>query len=179
VQAGEISFFVSTVKVNYTGVIYHAIETTATGGEPDNGILFYGSAVNAGMLYVDATFITAPTAFGKHTYLDHNGNLTIIGNITAFSDNRFKKNIKVIDCALEKVNQLSGYTFDRVDMDAGRQTGVIAQEVLAVLPEAVSENADGIYSVAYGNMVGLLIESIKELTQQVADLKSQLQDIKK
>jgi len=179
VQTDRNSFFIRTVKVNYTGVVYHAIETTATGGIPDNGILFYGSAVNAGLIYVDATFITAITAFGKHTYLDYNGNLTIIGNITAFSDTRLKKNIKVIDRALEKVNQLSGYTFDRVDIDTGRQTGVIAQEVLSVLPEAVTKNTEGIYSVSYGNMVGLLIESIKELTQQVTDLKSQLQDIKK
>jgi hypothetical protein len=179
VQAGGLSFFVRTVKINYVGVIYHAIETTTTGGIPDNGILFYGSAVNAGLMYVDATFITAPTAFGTHTYLDHNGNLTIIGNITAYSDTRLKKNIKVIDHALEKVNQLSGYTFDRIDLDTGRQTGVIAQEVLAVLPEAVTENTDGIYSVSYGNMVGLLIESIKELTQQVTDLQAQLQAIKK
>jgi len=101
------------------------------------------------------------------------------GNITGYSDARLKKNIKVIDSALEKVNQLHGYTFDRIDIDNARQTGVIAQEVLQVLPEAVSENADGIYSVAYGNMVGLLIESVKELTQQVADLRAQLQAIKK
>jgi hypothetical protein len=106
-------------------------------------------------------------------------NLTAGGNITAYSDAKLKKNIKVIDRALDKVNQLHGYTFDRIDIEGARQTGVLAQEVLQVLPEAVTESTDGIYSVAYGNMVGLLIESVKELTQQVAQLQAQLQVIKK
>jgi hypothetical protein len=125
-------------------------------------------------------YATSETKLTTSTALTFDGtNLTCTGNIIAFSDAKLKKNIKVIDCALHKVNQLHGYTFDRVDIEGARQTGVLAQEVLAVLPEAVSENADGIYSVAYGNMVGLLIESVKELTQQVANLQAQLQDIKK
>ena len=52
-----------------------------------------------------------------------------------------------------------------------RQTGVIAQEVLEVLPEAVLGDEEGHYSVAYGNMVGLLIEAIKELKAEVEELK--------
>jgi hypothetical protein len=177
VQTSQNGFFVNTVKVNYGGVIFHAIATTATVG--GGGIVFYGSAVNAELLHVDSTYVTSPIAFGKYTTLDYNGNLTVLGNITAYSDSRLKKNIRQIDHALKKVNQLTGYTFERTDIDNARQTGVIAQEVLQVLPEAVSENADGIYSVSYGNMVGLLIESIKDLTQQVEDLRAQLQAVKK
>jgi hypothetical protein len=125
-------------------------------------------------------YATSEIKLTTSTALTFDGtNLTCTGNIIAFSDAKLKKNIKVIDCALHKVNQLHGYTFDRIDIEGARQTGVLAQEVLQVLPEAVSENADGIYSVAYGNMVGLLIESVKELTQQVADLQAQLQAIKK
>ena len=118
----------------------------------------------------------------KHTW-DFAGNYTAVGNITAYSDIRVKTNIEVIPKALDKVCQLSGYTFDRTDfvpdaetgvMPETRQTGVIAQEVLKVLPEAVSEMDDGKLTVAYGNMVGLLIESIKELKTEIEELKAQI-----
>ena len=110
-------------------------------------------------------------------------NIWTSGNVTAYSDIRVKTNIEHIPNALDKVCQLNGYTFDRTDVtfdDHGepetpiRQTGVIAQEVLKVLPEAVMGDEDGHYSVAYGNMVGLLIESIKELKAEVDDLKAEL-----
>lgn len=108
-------------------------------------------------------------------------NIWTSGNVTAYSDIRVKTNIEQIPDALDKVCQLSGYTFDRTDVsfdDEGtpdrpiRQTGVIAQEVLEVLPEAVTGDEKGHYSVAYGNMVGLLIEAIKDLKAEVEELKS-------
>ena len=106
------------------------------------------------------------------------------GNVTAYSDIAVKENIKKIDNALEKVCQINGYTYDRIDIkkhneDAEeanpvRQAGVIAQEVEKVLPEVV-QGEEGNKSVAYGNMVGLLIEAIKEQQQQIEDLKEKLQ----
>lgn len=111
-------------------------------------------------------------------------NIWTSGNVTAYSDIRVKTNIEPIPNALEKVKQLGGYTFDRTDVDycedTGepttpiRQTGVIAQEVLAVLPEAVTGDEETHYSVAYGNMVGLLIEAIKEQQNQIDALKEQI-----
>ena len=110
--------------------------------------------------------------------LEGSGNLVVSGNVTAYSDKRAKDNIEKIDDALYKIGTLNGYTFDRVDTpELGRQTGVIAQEVLEVLPEAVQGTDDTGYAVAYGNMVGLLIEGIKELTQENADLSRRLQDL--
>ena len=100
------------------------------------------------------------------------GNFTATGNITAYSDERVKANIQKIDNALDKVNQLNGYTFDRTDVDMPRQTGVIAQEIQKVLPEAVVESEDGQLSVAYGNLVGLLIEAVNELTNKVKALEN-------
>lgn len=106
-------------------------------------------------------------------------NIWTSGNVIAYSDIRVKTNIEVIPNALDKIDQLGGYTFDRTDIaydEDGeptvpiRQTGVIAQEVLEVLPEAVVGDEDH-YSVAYGNMVGLLIEGIKELRAEVEELK--------
>jgi len=99
------------------------------------------------------------------------GDLTATGNVTAYSDERLKENVQVIPEALDKVKSLSGYTFDRTDVEAPRQTGVIAQEVQKVLPEAVQEDSEGTLSVAYANMVGLLIEAIKEQQAQIDELK--------
>ena len=103
------------------------------------------------------------------------GGVTISGKTTfdtAFiattSDIRLKKDIELIPDALDKVCALRGVTYERID-SGERQTGVIAQEVQAVLPEAVMTMADEqqTLSVAYGNMVGLLIEAIKELNHKV------------
>ena len=90
-------------------------------------------------------------------------------DITAFSDRRKKSNIERIENALDKVSQLNGYTFD---YNGERKTGVIAQEVNEVLPEAVYGSEDTTYSVAYGNLVGILIEAIKELKNEINQLKN-------
>jgi hypothetical protein len=107
------------------------------------------------------------------------GGITATANVTAYSDLRLKKDIRVIDNALDKVLSIDGVTFDRTDIDIPRQTGVIAQEVLKMLPEAVVENEDGMLSVAYGNMVGLLIESIKEQQVQINELVEEVRELKK
>ncbi|ALY07145.1 hypothetical protein VmeM32_00159 [Vibrio phage vB_VmeM-32] len=101
------------------------------------------------------------------------GNITAAGNITGYSDISIKTNIERISNSLDKVKQLSGYTFDRTDIECPRQTGVIAQEVQKVLPEAVLPQTDGKLTVAYGNMVGLLIEAIKELNEKVERLEKE------
>jgi hypothetical protein len=111
------------------------------------------------------------------TLLDANGNTSVPGsfyaasNITAYSDARIKTKLEKIEGALDKVDQLTGYTFDRTDIETSRQTGLIAQDVQKVLPEAVSEHDDKL-SVAYGNMMGLIVEAIKELRAEVAEIKA-------
>ena len=99
------------------------------------------------------------------------GNITASGNITAFSDERLKTDIVKIDGALDKVDELMGVLYTRKDTGE-RGTGLIAQHVERVLPEGVTQ---GEYlSVAYGNLVGLLVEAIKELRQEVRDIKTKL-----
>ena len=83
------------------------------------------------------------------------------------SDERLKSSVETIPDALSKVLNVRGVTFD---MNAERGTGVIAQELEKVLPEAVFDNEDGMKSVAYGNVVGLLIEAIKEQQTQIETL---------
>jgi hypothetical protein len=125
------------------------------------------------------------------------GSITAIGNITAYSDERIKDNIETIDSALEKVTQMRGVFYNRNDLgeeeNAVRRTGVVAQEVEKILPEVVRENEEKDVddsgntleggrkrlTVDYGNMVGILIEAIKEQQEQIDSLKKELQEIKR
>jgi hypothetical protein len=101
--------------------------------------------------------------------LTASGSITASGNVTAYSDAKLKTDMAQIRDALDKVDTLTGYTYTRVDT-GHRETGLIAQDVQAVLPEAVADN-DGTLSLAYGNLVGLLVEAIKELRYEVDALR--------
>lgn len=97
-------------------------------------------------------------------------NITASGNVTAFSDERLKMNVKPISAALHRIKQLRGVQYDRTD--TGRfEIGVIAQEVENVFPEVVLTHEDGMKSVAYGNLVGALIEAVRELEERVRELE--------
>lgn len=95
-----------------------------------------------------------------------NNDITSSGNVTAFSDIRLKTDIVKISNPLDKIDYINGYTFN-MKGHKDRMTGVIAQELQKVLPEAVVENENGYLTVAYGNIAGLLIEAIKELKEKV------------
>ena len=97
------------------------------------------------------------------------------GDVIAFnsSDERFKDNIKPISEPLWKLSKIGGYTFDwndNQDVYKGHDVGVIAQEIHKVLPEVVGEKNDGYLGVKYEKIVPLLIESIKELKQEVDEI---------
>jgi hypothetical protein len=95
------------------------------------------------------------------------------GTVNTTSDERAKEDITPITGALNKVQQLGGYSFTLKATDE-KSSGVIAQEVQKVMPELVQEGAEGLLSVQYGNMVGLLIEAIKEQQAQIDELKQKL-----
>jgi len=108
------------------------------------------------------------------------------GDIVAFSgsDRRLKNNIVNISDALNKVKQLNGVTWEWNE-DANEvtktapSTGLIAQEVQEVLPEVVKEREDGYLGIDYSKMVGLLVEAIKEQQTQIAELKAEVEALKK
>jgi len=110
-------------------------------------------------------FLTQAGGWG--TYSDDNGNWVASGDVTAFSDARLKDNVQTINGALDKVLSMRGVTFDK---GGQRGTGVIAQEIQEVMPEVVMQN-DEYLSVAYGNLVGVLIEAVKELCAEVEEIK--------
>jgi hypothetical protein len=145
---------------------------TATSAAACSGNSATASALNTTftsgrVLYGDGTGL--PVTSASLTY--SSGTLTCGGDVVAYSDRNIKTNIEPILDALEKVSRIGGYTFNRTDGDSERRTGVIAQEVQEVLPEAVHTTENGTLTVAYGNMVGLLIEAIKELRAEVTELK--------
>ena len=114
----------------------------------------------------------------RHGELDVRGGITATGEVTAYSDVRLKENIQLIPDALNKVLQLRGVTFTRIDTKT-HGTGVIAQEVQKVLPEAVKVgHEDDILTVNYGSMVGLLIESIKDLKAELDAVKAELAELR-
>jgi len=135
-----------------------------------NGVAFDGTA-NITIPTVDGTKLplTGGTLTGSLTV---QGDVYATGNVTAYSDIRLKTNIQIIPNALDKVKALRGVTFDRVDCNL-RQAGLLAQELQAVLPEAVDDSGEYL-GVAYGNVTGLLVEAIKELASIVEQLKADI-----
>ncbi len=103
---------------------------------------------------------------------------TFTGTITApnfvsSSDVRLKSNIETIGEALDILQHLRGV---RYTSEGRRQIGVIAQETELHLPEVVFETEDGIKRVAYGNITGLLIEAIKDLSARIIQLETEKRD---
>ena len=113
---------------------------------------------------------------GERLYVS--GSIRATGSITANSDARLKKNIERIENALEKVGQISGYTYNTI-YDEDRHAGVIAQEIDKVLPEIVNKGNDGLMGVEYGNISALLIEAIKDLKKDNESLQARLTALEK
>lgn len=112
---------------------------------------------------------------------------TLLPVVTS-SDMRLKENITPITDALSKVQQLTGYTFTRKNNTNSnininnRETGLLAQEVLSVLPEAVTTSVlaspNDYMGVAYGNMAGLFVEAIKAMSVRIDALQSEVDALK-
>ena len=102
------------------------------------------------------------------------GGIVMGTDVIASSDKRLKDNIITIDSAIEKVSKLRGVYFERKNEIGIRRIGLIAQEVEEVLPEVVYTDKDGMKSVSYGSIIGLLIEAIKEQHEIITQLKQVL-----
>lgn len=109
------------------------------------------------------------------TLLRLTGHFTASGNVTAYSDIRLKENVEYIEGALAKVHRLNGITFTRNDQDdtETRYVGLIAQEVLSAVPEAVriGDDTNKTLAVDYQGLVGVLVEAIKELNNRLIKLE--------
>ena len=97
-----------------------------------------------------------------------NNDIYLKGTITNISDRRIKKDFKKIENALEKIEKISGYIYQRID--TGKiESGLIAQEVLEILPEVIHKDNNDLYNIAYGNMMGIIVEAIKELKNLIIE----------
>lgn len=132
-------------------------------------------AVNFGLDQDNVMRIGGWSAAANRWQLDMSGNMTVAGDVTAYSDARVKENIVTVENALDKVLNLRGVYYNRTDSDdKRRKVGVIAQEIMEVIPEVVAQDNEGMYNVSYGNIVGVLIEAIKEQQKQIDELKAKL-----
>ena len=102
--------------------------------------------------------------------------VTSSGYVDSASDIKLKTNIKTIDNALDKVLQLRGTEYDRIDKDNKHEIGVIAQEVEKIIPEVV--HGEETKTVSYGNMVAVLIEAIKEQNEVINKMKKEIEELK-
>ena len=147
-----------------------------------NAATVYGvfSACNYSVFNSNVGIGTMTPAYPCHI-TSQNNNVSVFASydIAAFSDRRVKTDIRVIPDALTKIDNINGYTFLRTDDNASseRQCGLIAQELVQVLPEAVHTHPDtGMMSIAYGNVVALILQGLKELHAEVTTLTALLKE---
>ena len=151
---------------------------------------------NTGYVGVDSNNLEFYPTSSKAATLQSSGNLFIAGTLTqsySFSDERLKENITVITDAIDKVKTLRGITFTR-KQDKGEGTGLIAQELEKVLPQAVyepepqidkdpitgearGETPETYKAIHYGNTVGLLVEAIKELSTKLEAAEARITEL--
>jgi len=121
------------------------------------------------------SYTTAVISSTKLTFNPSTGNFSAT-QFTSLSDKTLKTNIRPIDNSLALVQRLQGVRFDWLENNKP-SLGLIAQEVEEVIPELV-ETDNGIKSVSYSNMIGVLIEAIKEQQNQIEELKTEISILK-
>ena len=139
-------------------------------GEANKDYFFITAPQNTSNVGDQNTFVISTTSNVGIGTTNPTSTLHVVGDIyassdiTAFSDKRHKEDLLVIESALDKVKRLTGYTYT---LHGNRSAGLLAQDVLEVLPEVVKGSEDTNYSLAYGNLMGLVVEAIKELDKKV------------
>jgi hypothetical protein len=147
--------------------------------------LIYNSTSSKWVNGTPAGFLSASFATtGSNTFIGNQiitGSISATSDVTAFStsDKQLKDNITLIPNSLEKITKIGGYTFDwnnkqNIYEVGSHDIGVIAQELEEILPEVVITRDNGYKAVRYEKIVPLLIEAIKELKNEVDELKSKI-----
>lgn len=169
--AGATTYY-GTINVNAKGQVTggNTVPPTNNSGAVGQVGVFAGSQIlggSAGLTYTSSVLAVT-------------GDVSATGDVIAYSgsDINLKTNIEPITDAVNKIKQISGVTYEwrpefQDDLHTGREAGVIAQEIIAVLPEAVKTRDDGYLAVRYERLNALLIEAVKELTARVEQLESE------
>ena len=159
--------------------------------EPSNGFKLgmttYDGSQNIGTnLTIDSDLAASKLEVGDfialdttlNGQLDVNGDVHLTGTLFADSDRNIKTNIIRLDNCLDKVDRIYGYSYTRVDLEdkTKRHVGVIAQEVEEIYPELVEENEESSKkSVNYSGLVPVLLECVKTLKNENAELRNRLE----
>ena len=138
----------------------HTISVPKTGDSLDIEAAGDGIRFNGGYGSTGATIDTNGNYFAD-------GNITISGTVSQGSDIRLKSEVETIDGS--KVFDMRGVSFVK---NGEKGAGVIAQELQEIAPELVKEGSDGMLSVAYGDLIGYLIESVKTLKDEIDQIKA-------
>jgi hypothetical protein len=167
-------------------------ESTITGSSERYGVMGYasGGVTNYGVY-------GSVSGAGYAGYFS--GNVAVTGTVSQTSDKNLKKNIQQLSGSLEKVLLLQGVNYEwkteselssfhkgngkeekqSFNFPAGKQIGVIAQDVEKVVPELVQTDADGLKSVDYIKMIPLLIEAIKEQQKTIEAQNARIEALEK
>jgi hypothetical protein len=172
--------YVSGIKdrLNAEGVVSGSIQITKTlqnvtdaGATTTNAITISNSTASTTST-TGALIVTGGIGVG--------GSVNVAGDVVAYSssDRRLKDNIQPIQNPLEKINKIGGYSFDwnadKQNIYKGKDYGVIAQEIEQILPELVENRENGYKAVKYDRLISLLIEGIKDLSNQVNELNEKI-----
>lgn len=191
---GQAEFTDNQIMLSYNGTVNytHAIKSRHSGSNSArNAIDFYvWDVATDGVTEVGTKHVMTIDGEGdeevgigtddpQHT-LDVRGEIGNNGTVY-HSDRRWKSGITPLSNALERVQQLRGVSYEwkrdefpEMNFSQGRHIGLIAQEVEDVLPELVVTDSDGYKSVAYANLVAVLIEAVKEQQNQIANQQDQI-----
>jgi hypothetical protein len=155
-----------SARFNSTGILAHD-------GTVSNPSYSFNSDTDTGMWWQTVNQIDWSVGGQNDMRLESDGDLHVDGDVIAFSstiasDIALKENITTLPNALETINRLRGVSFDWKREDRGSSIGVIAQEVEKVFPELIDEHAlNGMKTVNYSALIGVLIEAVKELSDKV------------
>jgi hypothetical protein len=166
-----------TVPQGYTSLVYSdGIDVKLGDGGPLSLYLPLAGGTMTGSLALPSNGLNVGSGQLRVTggNVTASGDITATGNVTGYSDARLKTNVKTIASALAMVNEMRGVRYKMHGRDG---IGVIAQELERVLPELVHSDPDGVKSVAYANIVGVLIEAIKELSLRVERLEHMVEPL--
>ena len=155
-----------------TGIIYNGpVNITSNELTIDGtGMINYNGFINMnGPIYIEHDGDITLDVIGNTKI---HGNLLLGGNITSYSDIKIKDNICKLTSCLTKIENITGYSFTRKDLvDKDKiYIGLIAQEVEQTFPDLVTETND-IKSINYQSMIAVLLECIKELKEDIKELK--------
>ena len=169
--------------IHFANVAYDAATIPTSDWRTNADTNLYRSAANT--LKTDDNYqVALSLSVGAISPSGTTGRIDASNDIVAFSssDIRWKSNVKPIENAIEKIEKISGNTFEWIPDSAfhantGKDVGVLAHEVELVLPEIVQTRDSGMKAVKYEKIIPLLIEAIKEQNKKIEELKSKINNL--